>query len=189
MTEQIREQISAIMDGEMDSKSCSASIKGEEFKQTWFRYHLISDCMHDRIASHHDFDLTRKISESIQAEPTILAPTSNTTPKYTKPLAGMAVAASVAAMAIIGFQQLQAPQESISSQPPPIAQVHTPPSQVEYGVPVVLPEAGIAKPAQVQMQSDMRINRYLLNHNEYRTSMGVNGVSPHIRLIGTGSAE
>ncbi|NNE36675.1 MAG: sigma-E factor negative regulatory protein [Gammaproteobacteria bacterium] len=189
MTEQIREQISAVMDGEMDSKSCSASIKSEEFTHTWFRYHLISDCMHDRINTHHHFDLTRKISESIQAEPTILAPSANSTPKYIKPLAGMAVAASVAAMAIIGFQQLQAPQDTRSTPSLPVAQVQTPPPQVEYGVPVVLPDAGAARPVQVQMQSDMRINRYLINHNEYRTTMGVGGVSPHVRLIGTGSNE
>ncbi len=189
MTEQTREQISAIMDGEMDSKSCGTSIKSAEFKQTWFRYHLISDCMHDRIASHVDLNLTQRISESIQAEPTILAPTPNSTSKYIKPLAGMAVAASVAAMAIIGFQQLQTPQQNTSQQSLPIAQVQTPPPQLEYNVPVVLPDAGTARPVQVQMQSDMRINRYLLNHNEYRTTMGVGGVSPHVRLIGTGSVE
>jgi sigma-E factor negative regulatory protein RseA len=185
MTEQIREQISAIMDGEMESTSCSASIKSEEFKQTWFRYHLISDCINNRISTYHDITLSKNISEAIQSEPTILSPSSI----YLKPIAGLAVAASVAALAIIGIQQLQSPQDPNSSQTVPVAQVQTPSPQIEYGVPVSLPKSGTPRPVQVKMQSDMRINRYLLNHNEYRTNMGVGGVSPHVRLIGTGTDE
>lgn len=187
MTEQIREQISAIMDGEMESKSCGTSIKSEEFKQAWNRYHLISDCFHNRIPEHHDFTLSQKISESIQSEPTILAPTPKPFTKYAKPLAGMVVAASVAAMAILGIQKIQSPQQNLSIQSTPLAQVQLPQQPIEYGVPLQFPEPGEARPVQVQMQSDMRINRYLLNHNEYRTSMGVGGVTPHVHMVATGS--
>jgi len=187
MTELIKEQISAIIDGEMESKSCGTSIKSEEFKQTWIRYHLISDCFHNRIPEHHDLSLSQKISESIQLEPTILAPTPKTFVKYAKPLAGIAVAASVAAMAIFGIQQIQSPQQILTTQPAPLAQVQLPQAPMEYGVPLQLPELGEARPVQVQMQSDMRINRYLLNHNEYRTSMGVGGVTPHVHMVATGS--
>ena len=146
--------------------------------------------MHQRFPIHSQTKLSKNISESISNQPTVLSPVKNTSlPAYIRPIAGLAVAASVAAVAILGIQQFQSDGlETIN----PTAQIETiqnRPTNLEFGVPVNLPDVTTARPVQMQLQSDLRISRYILNHNEYQSNMRIQGVTPHIRLVTTGTNE
>ena len=182
MTEQIRESVSALMDGEVE-KDMRAGFCNEELKSTWHRYHLISDVMHQRLPVNPNLHLSRKISDLIKQEPAILAPSTRSIQTFLKPVAGLAIAASVAALAILGIQRYQSTELSTVVQ----EQIQKP--VLSFGVPVTLPDAQAARPVQVQMKSDVRINRYLLNHNEYQSNVGVQGMTPHVRLVVTGADE
>lgn len=194
MTEQIREKVSTLMDGELEYGACPDRLNEQHLVQTWRRYHIISDIMHQRLPVNTDSLLANNISEAIKNEPTILAPVPRTAPTYMKPLAGLAVAASVAAMAIIGVQQYRGDGLNNGQQQPiqlELARSEPQAPTLQYGVPVqVRPVSAESSPGQTaQMQYDPRISRYILNHNEYQSNMGVQGMTPHVRLVVTGADE
>jgi sigma-E factor negative regulatory protein RseA len=96
-----------------------------------------------------------------------------------KPLAGLAVAASVAVVAVLAVQQARAPT-------PGTAQVATTsqPAQSQTYV-RVQGTRWQAQPGNVQApQVDNRLNEYLVNHSEYAASGGMPGMLPYVRVVG-----
>ncbi|MGY8815193.1 MAG: sigma-E factor negative regulatory protein [Gammaproteobacteria bacterium] len=191
MTEQKREKISTFMDGESDINEFSTLPLDDELKSIWHRYHLITDVLHQRTPINSQISLSQKISESIKQEPTVLSPTRKSLPGIIKPLAGMAIAASVAALAILGIQQYQTNDLNLPAvnQTAQIQQLQPQPSNLNFGVQVSVPDRQAAQPIRRDMQSDLRISRYILNHNEYQSNVGVQGVTPHVRLVTTDTNE
>ena len=186
----VKQQISEMMDGELDKDTINMLIKDKNIKNFWHRYHLISDVIHQRFPIHSQTQLSKNISESISNQPTVLSPVKNTSlPTYIRPIAGLAVAASVAVVAILGIQQFQSGGAETINQTAQVEIVQNRPTNMEFGVPVILPDVTSARPVQMQLQSDLRISRYILNHNEYQSNMRVQGVTPHIRLVTTGINE
>ena len=109
MIEAKKEQLSAFMDDEIDGQHkslVSQLLKDAEMLGTWSRYHLISDCLKQWLPERVDTSLAENISKSLRKEPAIIAP-SRPTHTFVKPVAGFAIAASVAALAILGIQQQQ----------------------------------------------------------------------------------
>ena len=107
MNEANKEQLSAFMDDEVDGlhkSQVDRMLKDPELLDTWSRYHLVSDCLKRNLPEHLDRDMAGKISESIEREPAIVAP-GVMSHSFAKPVAGFAIAASVAALAIFGIQQ------------------------------------------------------------------------------------
>ncbi|MGK0297844.1 MAG: sigma-E factor negative regulatory protein RseA [Gammaproteobacteria bacterium] len=191
MTEQKREKISIFMDGESDINEFSTLPLDDELKAIWHRYHLITDVLHQRTPLNSQISLSQKISDSIKQEPTVLSPARKALPGFFKPLAGMAIAASVAVIAILGIQQYQSnnlPSENQTAQIQQL-QLQSQPSNLNFGVQGSVPDVQTARPVRMEMQSDLRINRYILNHNEYQSNVGVQGVTPHIRLVTTDTNE
>jgi sigma-E factor negative regulatory protein RseA len=195
MTDHNKAQISALMDGELDDMAVKKLLEDRSIQQCWQRYHIISDVMHNHTPLNTDTQLARRISELIKAEPVLLAPTpSRTLPAFLRPVAGMAVAATVAAMAILGVQQYRAGQ--LIDTPAPVAanMISAPMPENRAGVPVQVAEVDVERPVQRVIQTpdyvpasvnNVKMSRYILNHNEYQTNTGVHGLSPHVRLVAT----
>lgn len=109
MNDAKKEQLSAFMDGEigdLQKKRAGEMLKDPEMQETWSRYHLVSDCLKGNLPQHLDRELAGKVSASVAGEPAIAAPGRLSRP-LAKPVAGFAIAASVAALAILGIQQQQ----------------------------------------------------------------------------------
>ena len=109
MNEANKEQLSAFMDGELgelQKNQVGQMLKETELLGTWRRYHLVSDCLRRSLPEHLDRELAGKVSSSIAGEPAIVAP-ARWSRSLAKPAAGFAIAASVAALAILGIQQQQ----------------------------------------------------------------------------------
>ena len=197
MTEYEREQVSALADGELDD-SILDSLDRETVQDAWWRYHLIADAIHQRSPLCTDLNLSRRISAAIAAEPAILAPSRaarRPLPGFIRPAAGLAVAATVATVAILGVQQYQAERLGL---PPETAQAVTAPAAPlparEFSVPAPDRLAAaqtvaqpMVQPVQREIHTSAQISRYILNHNEYQSSMGVQGVTPYVRLVATGN--
>lgn len=103
MSKETREHLSALVDGEISpdtSRFLVRRLGGDaELRATWARYHLMRDCLrHQEGEIAHD-QLCDRISKAIRNEPagTRRAPVYR---RWLKPLGGMAIAASVALMAI-----------------------------------------------------------------------------------------
>ncbi len=109
MNETKKERLSAFMDDEIDGRHedlVDDLLKDPELLDTWSRYHLISDGLKQGLPEVVDTTLAKNVSDSLRNEPAIVAP-GRSTHTYLKPVAGFAIAASVAALAILGIQQQQ----------------------------------------------------------------------------------
>lgn len=197
MTEYKREQVSALADGELESSTLdSLEYQSESLKDTWWRYHLISDAIHQRFPLCTDLTLSKRISAAIAREPTVLAPPRTgrrPLPGFIRPVAGLAVAATVATVAILGVQSYQAERLGPEPQTAQVAPAPAPLPAREFAVstadrmsPAAQPVAQpVVQPMPREIHSSAQISRYILNHNEYQSSMGVQGVTPYVRLVAT----
>ena len=191
MIDHRKEQISSFMDSELTddfSVALDHLVRNENMRKTWSRYHLVSDILQQKLPIHFDNQLSSRISESIKKEPTILAPALNTVSTLLKPVLGITIAASVAAIAILGIQQYRSSEISRANTTQVAGVQETVPS-FRNSIPVqpIVVSKNPLKPTPINIQSNTQLNRYLMNHNEYRTNTGVQGVTPYARLVATES--
>lgn len=186
MTRNILETVSALMDGQLQDGEPEAIrdlIRDESARQAWGRYHLISDCMRGDLPSRMDPRLAERISIALRNEPTVMAPQPSFPRAIIKPIAGFAIAASVAALAIVGVQlhhdarELQPVAKLASAQLPPL--------QPEGHISLASghPRTQPARPQLSRGRLNSRLNRYLVNYNEYRNNAAVQGMFPYVRIV------
>jgi sigma-E factor negative regulatory protein RseA len=84
-----------------------------------------------------------------------------------KPVTGFALAASVAAMGVLALRVIDTGESAKSDDLHRVAQK----DQSKVG----------------QSPLDSRLNTYLVNHNEYASMNGVQGVMPYVRIVGIDS--
>jgi len=190
MNEQKREQLSALVDDELSHETSSAIntlLEDNEAKETWTRYHLIGDSMRGHLPERIE-DIADNVSQAIALQPTILAPQKESpnrkSPGLMKPVMGFAIAASVAAVAIFNVQQAKQIQERGQ---PVIAQSSIATSQPSLATSIATPQLVNQQAGQAQVYQainvDYRLNRYLVNYNEYRANTGVSTMPPHVRMV------
>ena len=102
------EALSALMDSEAHELECRRVLKSiaedEELRETWHRYQLASAAM-KRELPYRMVDLSLSISNAIEQEAGIKPGFR----RFLQPLGKVAVAASVAMVAVIGVHQIQSP--------------------------------------------------------------------------------
>lgn len=178
MSEQIREQISALVDGELADTERRLLLerlaREPALRAHWSNYQLISDSLRQSLAPLTDPGLAGRVMAAVEAEPAQRSERPSRWRGALKSVAGLAVAASVAVVAVI---TLQAPEVA----PPGAAGVQvaaTPPAPADYAR--LVP----AQPAVPVARSSDRLNEYLVNHSEYAASGGMPGMLPHVRIVG-----
>ncbi len=198
MSDNKLERISALMDGELSSQERELAIdyvKDDlEVKQNWQRYHIIGDTMRNTLPSMVQPDLAEKLNKMLENEPAILAPKStvNSNKKiaskdFTKPFIGLAIAASVTAVAIFGIQNTEQQTPSVDgSAPQVVSNEGGSLSNLEQSLATAIPKTVRTvkyEPVENTIEAT-RLNSYILNHNQFNSRMGVQGVSPNARLVG-----
>lgn len=185
MNEQKREQLSALVDDELTHETSSvidSLLEDDEAKKTWERYHLIGNSLRGHLPEYYE-NTADRVSVAIASEPTILAPRKKSS-VLMKPVMGFAIAASVAAVAIFNVQQAKQPPETGQ---PVIAQASIATNQPSLAASIANSQLVTQKKAQAQIYQavnvDYRLNRYLVNYNEYRANTGVSGMPPHVRMV------
>jgi sigma-E factor negative regulatory protein RseA len=189
----MKEKISTLMDGELDGKAAAELIdelerdmgsrqrepgsrqRDGEALEAWRTYHLVSDAMRDtRLLSAGFRD---RVLQRLAAEPTVLAPRGpGFEPQYEprKRLAApAAVAASLAAVGLVGWLAL-APQHQVAPLQTPVAQVVQP-----------TPEA--KKPAIVPLPT--ATPDYLLAHQGFSPRISLQGMSAYARTVSAQANE
>ncbi|VAX09324.1 hypothetical protein MNBD_GAMMA25-2382 [hydrothermal vent metagenome] len=209
MSETREERLSALMDDELIDyqQDLDKLEQSDELKQRWMRYHLIRDVVSGHLPDTvvPDFNLASRVSAAIEHEPTILAPRRFQPRQLMKQAAGLAIAATVSAIAIISIQNPNLNQIDVA----PLATVDKPvenvlafaPSGKQRQVPslVSLPASTSANGAAVMLTSSnpthvhrltknltspSKFSGYLLNHNEYSVSSNMQGMLPYMRIVG-----
>ncbi len=159
MSDKIREQLSASADDELEGSEYEFVLRrlasDPALREQWARYHLIGDAIRGGSQVSVDAGFAARVAASIADEqPSVAAART----RWMKPVAGLAVAASVTALALLSLQ----PEITVPSDEPTVVVPVTANPQVAGGArfasgPVVQWDA--ARP-EVQAQ----LNQFLLNH-------------------------
>jgi len=179
----MNEKLSALLDGELDSSEIEKTVKqtatGPQERGAWGRYHLIRDVMRRQLDSLASPGLVEAVSSRLESEPSILVPRRRLPipVKLTRLVAGMAVAASVAAVAIVSVQLISPNAENT---PQLVAQ------SVESADYL---RSGGTRWQAVSADVENDLNIYLVQHSEFTPATGMNGVMSYVRFVGYDSEQ
>ncbi|MDQ3185502.1 MAG: sigma-E factor negative regulatory protein [Pseudomonadota bacterium] len=176
----MKEEISALMDGELDPEAAAGVIaqlkEADELRSEWAVYHLISDALGQTEAM--PANIAQRVRARLTAEPAVLAPR----PPIRHKARVFAVAASVAAVAAIGFMNLQTSDrlaenlaENKSASPTTTTNTTMNTDALQTAPAVVSVSASLPAPAQ--------INDYLLAHRQFSPSTAMHGTVPYLRTV------
>lgn len=177
MSDEIREQLSALVDDELDEVERPLLLgrlqRDTQLRQILGRYQLISEVMRGagQAATLGIADRVKRALEQDAALPEADKPTS-VGGGWLKPIAGLAVAASVALVAVLAVTSVREPLvESV----PRVA-------STQNDAPATHGSKELWQ--RIEPRIDKRMAAYLVNHNEYAASRGVQGVMPYVRIVG-----
>jgi len=180
------EQLSALMDGELApdemARQISALKNDSALNQTWVAYHVLGDAL--RKSPQLSLDFAAKLAQQLAEEPTVLAPQRKpqpSTPRYAMPLA-----ASVAAVSLVGVLAWQ--MVRVNQADAPIALAAAPVAatqQVAVAKPKAAPSTQVvaAKTPEVVQFSRVVSNSYLLAHQEFSPSYAMEGIPAYVRTV------
>lgn len=205
------EKLSALIDDYADTRQDHALLDAvlDDVNQQYalHRYRLIGEIMRKELPSSLQTEFATRVMSRIAQEPDIHNPrrTSNSVDKPVtdkpgwlasmfKPLAGAAVAASVAVVAIVLLQPSLTGQSSTES----IASIESSKARVEKlaSLPVITNAVKVSGAPQSVVRQDGlkwkikrdepamqdKLNSYLINHNEHAGSL--QGIIPQARVVG-----
>ena len=171
MSEEIRERLSALVDGELEEAQAGELIdhvlSDTELRLAWERYYFVTDAVRNKVSDVAPGNLAQRVRRDVESEPVALTQRRQYRVAL-KPVVGLAVAASIATLAVIGVYTLNREEESPSS--PPLAQMTT-------GDRVGM-RWNVSQPT-----IESRLNGYLVNHSEYMGN-GMHGMHPYARIVG-----
>jgi len=176
MSEQIREQVSAFLDGELPSSETELLLKrltrDAELRESFGRYALIGESLRgsSRVPLIRGF--AERVNGAIDGEPeaATLATVHGRRRRWWRPIAGAAVAASVTAVAVLALQQrADAPAMRAALPSTPQSHAAVPNEAISYTVPAALPEAPAILPAA-------RLTNYVFAHSQYSSVLGQRNV-------------
>jgi len=159
------------LDDELEERESDMLVRrltsNAELRQTATRYFLIGDALRGELVTERALEVSVRVSRSLHgaSTPKTAAPVA-TLSGWRKPLAGAAVAATVAVAAIVG---LRSNGLEPSAEMPVAAETSPVPA---YTVPVDLSRRAGAPD---------RLSSYYLNHSEYATMLG--GQGSLVRMI------
>lgn len=187
MSTESREHLSCLMDGEISRETGRFLVRrlgaDEELSATWARYHLVRDCLRQREGGYAALGLSSRVRQSIDND-AAGKPAGAWARSWLKPAAGLAVAASVALLAIVaigpGGQNLQGPGESSTVEA--VAESFTSPQALTP--PPLSQQASLAG----QAAGDNRMNAYLLRHYQATGSTGGKGFVTFVPIVVRASA-
>lgn len=175
MTEKLHEQLSALVDGELPAGEHALLLerlsRDAGLREQLGRYQLVNDVLNNRVSMPVDSGFSARVMASLDSDPAYRGSPSAGWRRLAKPFAGAAIAASVALVAVLSLQ-------SVNQETPATPQLAA----------NVLPQDFVrVQQGQWDRQGarvESRLNGYLVHHNEYAASSGVQGVLPYVRIVG-----
>lgn len=170
----LRESISALIDGEADElelRRVLANADTQEVRESWRSYHLQRDMLSgsDMRFAHIDLSLSIQSALTGEALPAVAGS------RWWRPLASMAVAASVAAVVVVSARGLNSSnsdaavaQSNVSAAGMfPVGSFSSPVSNVAVGA-AMMSSPAFAQPAALDPDqfARQRLQQYLLRHTE-----------------------
>jgi len=184
MKEKLHEQISALVDDELAGAEHALLSKrladDASLRSRLSRYQLISDALQNHLPRKTDPNFHVAVQLALQDEPAVQNVPARMARLF-KPMAGIAVAASVAVVAVLSLQSVR--QETPSA----AATLATAPLLDEQ---TSSDAAALLANATPNTFSDVQnLDIYLVNHNEFAANRGMQGMLPYVRLVGHDSSN
>lgn len=175
MTMNSHEQLSALLDGELPDAEVAMAVRrvarDDALRRAALRYSLIGDALRDELPAGRPANLVARVRAHLDAEPVPATVASSGFERYAKWGTGIAVAASVAMVALVAL---------------PGRQQDLPPVLTATEVAVPGPEQRIAAPpvyTRAAGGGPDRLTRYYVNHTEYAPPMSGRGALTRIIVI------
>jgi sigma-E factor negative regulatory protein RseA len=176
MSDQIREQISAFLDGELPSSESELLLKrltrDADLRAIFGRYALVGETLRGASAAPVSRGFAARVTRAVAGEPATAIPQGMPThTRWWRPVAGAAVAAGVAVVAVVALQQ-RAVAPGVQAPLPVIAQSAQPAQAKEalsYFVPAASTGTAAAMPAT-------RLTSYVFAHSNYVSGLGQGNV-------------
>ena len=187
MSTESREHLSSLMDGEISRETGRFLVRrlgsDRELCATWARYHLVRDCLRNPDGGLAGNGLSNRVRQAI-GEHGMRTPAARRTLDWLRPAAGLAVAASVALLAIVAVgPSAQNPQPAgADAGAPSVAESFTPPQALTP--PPVSQQVSLAG----QSAGNNRMNAYLLRHYQATGSTGGKGFVTFVPIVIRASA-
>jgi sigma-E factor negative regulatory protein RseA len=209
MSEQLRESVSALMDGEaeeLELRRLLAEANTDQVNDLWSRYHLARDHMSSAQDSQSGIgfghmDISQRVSEAIAKEPVVTSRSSGRVPGWLQPVAGFAVAASVAVAVVIGVQQQVVPAVPAVDTSSSVVASATNGSSRVYPLQIgaqsstgsalstvsltgqgVLPGALAASQTAADLAAQQMLDKYILRHTEQASINNGQGIISYARV-------
>jgi sigma-E factor negative regulatory protein RseA len=198
----MKEHVSALVDGELESDSASETIdvllESDEMQLHWSRYHVVRDVLRHKVYPDASGELCDRVRSCLADEP-LHMPARRLLPRAwrnaLKPVAGMALAASVAVVAILvvrGLGEVPAEPQAAQAPSPQVVANSTGATEATSAViPASATTQSVIRPAALKrLQWNTtepavanRLNGYLVTHSEYLGGP-IGGLHPYARIVG-----
>ncbi|MBB6091796.1 sigma-E factor negative regulatory protein RseA [Povalibacter uvarum] len=174
MTDPVKEQLSACLDGELPEAELGLLLKqlqrDPQLRQSMGSYSLIGEAMRGPGAVRASSGFADRIAAAIAEEPIANAPARKVTavPRWMRPATGFAVAAGVAAVAVVSLQPATIPTQQVAGTQTIATTIETADQAIapSYTVPTNVEGTGSAFiPAA-------RLTNYVVAHSEYSSPLG-----------------
>jgi sigma-E factor negative regulatory protein RseA len=182
------EALSALMDGELPrdeaERVLDAVLAQPALRARWARYHQLGAALRGEAASGAD-GVATAVREALEREPVPLLVRAGTARRRPAVWLGLALAASLAAVAVL---VVLGPGPEPGIEPLATAPVERPPTRPAPGA---APAAGGGERMAWQAAGpglSKRLNAYLLDHSDY-LSDGVHGLLAYARVVGYDDEE
>jgi sigma-E factor negative regulatory protein RseA len=185
MSDEIREQLSALADDELSELERPLLLgrmqRDVALRECLGRYQLIGEIMRGAGAS-AGMGIAQRVQKALAndvpvtaSEPTVREAASRplSQERWWKPLAGLSVAASVALVAVLAVTT----GRNDNAGAPLVAVTDTAPKVT------LASDTREARWDRIEPQVEKRVSGYLVNHSEYAASRGVQGVMPYARVV------
>jgi len=184
MSKESLEHLSSLMDGELSRETglflTRRLSSDEEMCETWERYHLIRDCIRQPGSKQVVTGLSVKISDSLDAQDApVVSPWRYN--RWLKPVSGLAIAASVAVMAIV----VTAPQPIVPGGDDASLSASANQPFVSPNTLSMAPVSQAVSFSPAQQTNTNRLNAYLLRHNQMARTAGRQGFVSFVPIVAT----
>lgn len=176
------------MDGEISRETGRFLVRrlgaDKELCATWARYHLVRDCLRHQDGGLASEGLSSRVQRVLERE-SAPSPARRITAKWLKPAAGLAVAASVALMAIVAVAPGRQTGETSPADSGEMAAVES------FTSPQGLTPVTVSRQASLSggIGSDNRMNPYLLRHYQATGSTNGKGFVTFVPIVITSEAQ
>lgn len=190
MNKETLEHLSSLMDGEISKDTGRFLVRrlgsDDELRATWARYHVVRDCLRHHEGSLAGDEFSNRVQKALEdSAPEV--PIQRSVAHWLKPVVGVAVAASVALMAIVTVGP------DLNSSGDPAGELVSSPQLESF----VSPNNGMssspisqqASTAGLPSNTSQKMNSYLLRHYQVAGSTGGKGFVTFVPIVVTRGSE